>query len=229
MESVEALTSEEDSIPPVKRRRPSIPTPAVTLQPPLLKQIETSPEEASNGSKETRLLKSPSLKATLSERALNLLKKGCLPLFPPSRRDWGEEEVTLTVGNSSITWSPKDWESLTPDRRLLSWEFCAMSIQQSMDPTAATVIERTDLLDKFNFLALPGTIEKPVKMNNQIKRKTRYYISEQLKYMVQDNTGDETWLHIMFILLIVKIRRILKLRWGECNTTVELLFIAYQF
>ena len=104
-----------------------------------------------------------------------------------------------------------------------------MSIQQSMDPTAATMIERTDLLDKFNFLALPGTIEKPVKMNNQIKRKTRYYISEQLKYMVQDNTGGETWLHIMFILLIVKIRRILKLRWGECNTTVELLFIAYQF
>ena len=30
VESVEALTSEEDSIPPVKRRRPSTPTPAVT-------------------------------------------------------------------------------------------------------------------------------------------------------------------------------------------------------
>ena len=59
VESVEALTSEEDSIPPVKRRRPSTPTPAGTLPSPLLKQIETSPEEASSGSKETRLLKSP--------------------------------------------------------------------------------------------------------------------------------------------------------------------------
>ena len=58
VESVEALTSEKDSIPPVKRRRPSTPTPAVTLPPPLLKQIETSPEEASS-SKETRLLNSP--------------------------------------------------------------------------------------------------------------------------------------------------------------------------
>ena len=100
MESVEALTSEEDSIPPVKRRRPSTPTPAGTLPSPLLKQIETSPEEASSGSKETRLLKSPPPKATLSERVLNLLKKGCLPLFPPARRDWGEERVTLAVRNS---------------------------------------------------------------------------------------------------------------------------------
>ena len=38
-----------------------------------------------------------------------------------------------------------------------------MSLQQSMDPTEATMIERTDLLDKFYFLALPGTIGKPVK------------------------------------------------------------------
>ena len=42
VESAEAMTSEEDSIPPVKRR-PSIPTQAITLQPPLLKQIEISP------------------------------------------------------------------------------------------------------------------------------------------------------------------------------------------
>ena len=66
-----------------------------------------------------------------------------------------------------------------------------------MDSTEATTIERTDLLDKFNFLALSGTIDKPVKKNNQIKRKTRYYIYEQLKSIVQDNTGDEKWLRII--------------------------------
>ena len=53
------------------------------------------------------------------------------------------------------------------------------------------MIGRIDLLDIFNFLVLPETIEKLVKKNGQIKRKTRYYISEQLKYMVQDNTGVE--------------------------------------
>ena len=115
VESIDALVSEEESIPPVKRRISSSPTPAVTLPPPVLKQ--TSPEEASSCRKETRLLKSPPPKATLSERALNLLKKGCLPLFPPARRDWGEEEITLAVRNFSITWPPKDWETLTPDRR----------------------------------------------------------------------------------------------------------------
>ena len=82
------------------------------------------------------------------------------------------------------------------------------------------------MIDKFNFLAFLGTIEYP-DQNDQIKRKTRCYISEQLKYMVQDDTGDEKWLYIMFILLIVKIRRILISSWGECNTTVELMFIAY--
>ena len=57
MESVETLTSEEDSMPPLKRRRPSISTPAVTLPPPLLNQIETLPDEAFSGNKETRLRK----------------------------------------------------------------------------------------------------------------------------------------------------------------------------
>ena len=125
------------------------------------------------------------------------MKKGCLPLFPPARRDWGEEKITLAVSNSSITWLPKDWEALTTDSRLLSWEFCAMSLQQRIDPTEATTIERTDLLDKFKVLALPGTIEKPVKKNEQIKRKTRYYLYEQLKSIVQDNTGDKKWLRII--------------------------------
>ena len=65
-----------------------------------------------------------------------------------------------------------------------------------MDPTEATMIERTDLLDKFYFLALPGTIGKPVKKNDQIN-KPRYYIYEQLKSIAQDNTGDEKWLRII--------------------------------
>ena len=56
VKSIDALVSEEESIPPVKRRFSS-PTPAVTLPPPLLRQ--TSPEEASSCSKEIRLLKSP--------------------------------------------------------------------------------------------------------------------------------------------------------------------------
>ena len=72
-----------------------------------------------------------------------------------------------------------------------------MSFQQSMDSTAATMIERTYLLDKLNFPGSSRNHRKPVKKNDQIKRKTRYYISEQLKYMVQDNTGDEKWLRII--------------------------------
>ena len=51
---------------------------------------------------------------------------------------------------------------MTPDRRLLSWKFYVMSIQHCLDSTAAAMIERTDLLDKLNFLPLSGTIEKTI-------------------------------------------------------------------
>jgi hypothetical protein len=123
----------------------------------------------------------PSRNPDLTERARNLLMRGCLPLFPPARRNWDDKTIALTTNGTNFTWPPIGWKDFTPDRRLLSWEFAALTIQQAMDPTLSNVIERTDLLDKFNFLALPGTIEKPVKKSDQIKRKTRYYIYEQLK------------------------------------------------
>ena len=56
VESVEALVSEEDSFPPLKRRRSSTPNLAVILTPPLLKRGETSPEKAVNGSEDTIIL-----------------------------------------------------------------------------------------------------------------------------------------------------------------------------
>lgn len=57
-------------------------------------------------------------------------------------------------------------------------------------------IERIDLLDKFNFLALLGTIEMG-KKESQVIRKSRYYIYEQLKTIVSENEGDDIWLKML--------------------------------
>lgn len=71
-----------------------------------------------------------------------------------------------------------------------------MTIQQRMEKSQYMKIERIDLLDKFNFLALLGTIEMG-KKESQVIRKSRYYIYEQLKTIVSENEGDDIWLKML--------------------------------
>lgn len=85
---------------------------------------------------------------------------------------------------------------MSPDRKPLSREFMAMTIQQRMEKSQYMKIERIDLLDKFNFLALLGTIEMG-KKESQVIRKSRYYIYEQLKTIVSENEGDDIWLKML--------------------------------
>jgi hypothetical protein len=106
--------------------------------------------------------------------------------------------VVIQADNLTINWPPNGWKDFTPDRRLLSWEFTALTLQQAMDSDLSNTIERTDLLDKFNFLALPGTIEKVVKKGDQVKRKTRYYLYEQPKQIAKgEKDGEETWIRMI--------------------------------
>lgn len=71
-----------------------------------------------------------------------------------------------------------------------------MTIQQRMEKSQYMKIERIDLLDKFNFLALLGTIDMG-KKESQVIRKSRYYIYEQLKTIVSENEGDDIWLKML--------------------------------
>lgn len=68
--------------------------------------------------------------------------------------------------------APKGLAEESPDRKPLSREFMAMTIQQRMEKSQYMKIERIDLLDKFNFLALLGTIEMG-KKESQVIRKSR--------------------------------------------------------
>lgn len=204
LENIRELKEEETAMKPIKRKRESEPEPPRLPSPCTASSADSAriPSDATTAAISIHLPQVPQPKskpigASLSERALNLLKRGCLPLFPPARRDWGTDQVTLRCNNITVVWPPMDWQEMSPDRRLLSWEYTALTLQERMDQSRSATIERIDLLDKFNFLALPGTVVKNGKKTDHVVRKSRYYIYEQLKNIVSSNSGDSVWIRML--------------------------------
>lgn len=111
----------------------------------------------------------------LSMRAENLLRFGCMPLLPPARRNWEEDEVIVLPARLPVPlWPPKKWSSYTADAKLLLWETTAtaLALQDGID------IDRGEILDTYNFLALPGTANPQF---NTPLRLARYRNFEVLK------------------------------------------------
>ena len=81
-----------------------------------------------------------------------------MPLLPPARREWtGVEPVKLaTRGTTAITWSPKNWSAFSDDQKLTAWTFTSMSLEFGRG--VALITDHGELLDRYAFLALPGTV-----------------------------------------------------------------------
>ena len=108
----------------------------------------------------------------LPTRAEALLKFGCMPLCPPARRNWTtEEEITLPSSSPFFRWPPKGWFTLSRDAKLLAWETVATSLAIQ---DGATDLERGDILDSYNFLALPGSRHPQLVSNLQSARYFNY-------------------------------------------------------
>ena len=97
---------------------------------------------------------------SIQQRASELLKKGCFPLFQPGRREWSEMKPdTLKAGQVSIYWPPPGWKYLSLVVKLLQWEVAAYKLAEATrDSITVVYMSRSDLLDRFNFMALPGTM-----------------------------------------------------------------------
>ena len=99
-------------------------------------------------SKSQLVLKSP---LDLRMRAEKLLHFGCMPLLPPSRRNWAVDEAKIFSACSPIPcWLLKGWATYTSDVKLLLWE------------TVSTVLALHDdinidrgKINTYYFLALP--------------------------------------------------------------------------
>ncbi|KAH3852228.1 hypothetical protein DPMN_094729 [Dreissena polymorpha] len=88
-------------------------------------------------------------------RAKKLLARGAMPLFPPARREWDQDEA-VTFLEPKFKWPPRGWKGMSADLRLMLIEFQAMSILQARGCNFK--FEHVELLNAFNFLVLPGSL-----------------------------------------------------------------------
>ncbi|XP_060586471.1 glycosyltransferase-like protein gnt13 [Ruditapes philippinarum] len=89
-------------------------------------------------------------------KAKTLLTTGSMPLLPPAEREWSsvpECSVNLT---SNLQWPPHQWKTFTPDQKRLVTEYAAMRLEEHHN-NKLTVMDRSLLLHKYNFLSLPGS------------------------------------------------------------------------
>lgn len=104
----------------------------------------------------------------LRSRAKVLLTKGCMPLLPPARRNWtSEEEIKLPLSAPFAWWPPQRWLALSSDMKLMVWESVAMALALK---DGFVDMDRGEILDHYNFLALPGSASPQLKSNFQTSR-----------------------------------------------------------
>lgn len=109
--------------------------------------------------------------APTAAQAINLLSLGCMPLFPPARRQWSQTSpVTLTGKNGeTISWPPKE----PGDDRQRRLNFMSAAIR--LDSVNLFPASSEDIIfDKFNFLVLPGTATIPISSSSGQQRFFNY-------------------------------------------------------
>ena len=122
-----------------------------------------------------------------------------MPQWQPARRAWDkEEEVELTEGTLTICWPPRKWKDLDPQQKLLPCEFAAMQILKVRGDEYQSITQ-TDLLDQFNFLALPGTVshKPPRGSSSYMANKGRLYTYELLRAIANEEYQDNNWLSMV--------------------------------
>ena len=115
-------------------------------------------------------------------RATNILSKGAMPFCPPARRLWGPDtKENISVGDVNLTWPPKDWQLMTPDRRLLAAETMAITLETCFYGYIDPKMSRCYLLDKYNYLILPDSNHHHKENVEIAVTKSRFYTYQVLK------------------------------------------------
>ena len=107
----------------------------------------------------------------LEMRAEAIMKTGCMPLLAPARRSWEQEESIVLPASSPVPkWPPRGWTSFSPDAKLLVWE----TVSTSLAIKDGLQLDRGEILDSFNFLALPGSKDPVIRTKLQNARYHNY-------------------------------------------------------
>ena len=121
-----------------------------------------------------------------------------LPTFQPARREWGEDVIVEhRAGDVKVMWPPEGWKDLCGDLKLLQWEVAAYRLAEAMRPVFH--MPRSKFLDRYNFLALPGTSCHHVPRAHKDTAKARYTY-ERLRGLANCESANESnvkWLQIL--------------------------------
>lgn len=126
------------------------------------------------------------------EKAVDLLKTGAMPMVPPGRREWKEGAAFhIHLHGCDFTWPPQDWEKMSSDRRLMAWEHTAFQIEYLRQGSLSPTLSRSFLLDKYNFLALPGSGKVKRENSEKGSAKSRFYLYQVLKEVANSKEPSE--------------------------------------
>lgn len=107
--------------------------------------------------------------------------------------------VTLTSGQVAIAWPSQGFQTMSKDRKLLEFEFTALSVKRPKD--TGSDFDRARLLDEFDFLALPGSLDlSPQKANNP-PAKSRFYLYQMVRSVAKglSNSSSDIEVTAFFI------------------------------
>lgn len=158
------------------------------------------------------------------ETALRILKKGAMPMCPPARRQWGPETLEeIDIGNGQVVqWPPKGWLNMTPDKRLLTVEMMAMTLEAFVNGEVVPEMSRCYLLDKYKFLMLPGALVYHKEKGEDTVTRARYQNFKFLKEVVAGKKLSFAEIQHLMALESISISQSLPLDPSYFTTPIEL-------
>jgi hypothetical protein len=139
------------------------------------------------------------------KKASDLLKVGVMPLVPPGRRDWkGDNEFHIHLNGCDFTWPPQQWQQMTHDRRLMAWKHTAFQLEYLQNGVLSPTMSRSFLLDKYNFLALPGSGKVKREENEKGAARARFYLYQMLSEIANRKNPSEAEKSQIITLELVK-------------------------
>jgi len=157
----------------------------------IVAEVHDEPQNnTSHTEREAEVHQEPQNYRSVAEKAYDLLSTGIMPLLPPARREWTDVEPLelIRTAKTTIIWPPQDWNDMSDEEKLTAWTYTAMALE--MERGVGLIKDNGELLDRYAFLALPGTLVSRTDRNPTANvRLSNYNILRDI--CLGEITGDE--------------------------------------
>ena len=138
-------------------------------------------------------------------RAIEILKTGVMPLCPPARRNWGlDTSLNLAVKVATLGLQANGLRCPQIDA-YLRWNIFSMQLETSiMNQPVSPTTSRAFLLDKYNFLTLPGTAKHHHEKDETAACRSRFYTYQMMREIATGKIPSEAEIQQLQMLEMVK-------------------------